>query len=155
MFWNPFLQEFLLGGPFMHAWDSAQGQCKILFSPQLTPTWLQLQWAERRSSSNTNKNITEQLLSHILEWLHLFFLMYVHLCLFLLLCTPLHRYCWHWRCSLRKWWHMLQAPSRNQLEGKGVSLTGPWLRDGKQSTFLWAQDSDTWAAPPAPAGRQS
>lgn len=25
-----------------------------------------------------------------------------------------------------------------------------WLRDGKQSTFLGAQDSDTWAALPAP-----
>lgn len=123
MFWNLFLQEFLLRRPCMHAWDSAQSQCKILFPPLLTPTWLQLQWAERRSSSNTNKSITKELLSHIMEWLHLISLMSVHLCLFLVLCSLLHRYSWHWRCSLRKWWHMVQRSSRDQLEGKRVSLT--------------------------------
>lgn len=50
----------------------------------------------------------------------------------------------------QKWWHMVQWSSRNQQEGKRVSLTGLGMRDGRQSTLLWAQDSDTWAALPAP-----
>lgn len=87
----------VLAGKALHAWLGFYTECEILLPPLLTPSWLQLRWAERRSSSNTNKNITKQLLSDIIEWLHLILLMYVHLCLFLVLCTLLHQYCWRWR----------------------------------------------------------
>lgn len=83
----------------------------------MTPTWLQLQWTGRRSSSNTNQNITKQLLSLIIEQLNLISLTYVHLCLFLVLCTLLHQYSWHWRRSLGKWWHMVQRSSKISWRG--------------------------------------